>query len=359
MIQRGRPKTELELSEEERGKLATLAARPKSAQALALRARIVLRCAAGLNNTAVAREQRVTVQTVGKWRRRFLRLRLAGLTDAPRSGAPRTISDAKVERVITMTLECKPAHATQWSTRSLAKRCGLTHDAVHRIWRAFGLKPHRQESFQLSTDPFFVEKVRDVVGLYLNPPDGALVLCVDEKSQCQALERSQPILPLGPGRAERATHDYFRHGTVSLFAALDVKTGQVIGRCQSRHTQHHFVSFLKQIDESVPASVNLHLVLDNYAAHKAPAVRRWLARHPRFHLHFIPTHSSWLNQVERWFAKITNDAIRRGNFHSVPHLRQTILDYIAAHNRQPKPFVWTASADLILGKVGHLCTELT
>ena len=359
MISRGRPKAEVELSEDERSKLTTLTARPKSAQALAQRARIVLRCAEGVSNTQVARELRVTVQTVGKWRRRFLRLRLTGLTDAPRSGAPRTITDAKVERVVTLTLERKPAHATQWSTRSLAKRCGLTHDAVHRIWRAFGLKPHRQESFQPSTDPFFVEKVRDVVGLYLQPPEGALVLCVDEKSQCQALERSQPILPLGPGRAERATHDYFRHGTVSLFAALDVTTGEVIGRCQSRHTQRHFVSFLKQIDESMPAGLDLHLVLDNYAAHKAPAVRRWLARHPRFHLHFIPTHSSWLNQVERWFAKITNEAIRRGSFRSVPHLRQTILDYIAANNRAPKPFVWTASADLILGKVAHLCGELT
>ena len=268
MISRGRPRQRLELSEDERSKLTTLADRPKSAQALALRARIVLRCAAGHSNTTVAREQRVTVQTVGKWRRRFLCLRVAGLTDAPRSGAPRTITDAKVERVVTLTLERKPAHATQWSTRSLAKRCGLTHDAVHRIWRAFGLKPHRQEAFQLSTDPFFVEKVRDIVGLYLNPPEGALVLCVDEKSQCQALERSQPILPLGPGRAERATHDYFRHGTVSLFAALDVKTGKVIGECLPRHRAKEFIRFLKKIDGAVAKHLDVQAICDNYKTHK-------------------------------------------------------------------------------------------
>ena len=358
MITAGRPKAELVLSKDERGRLQALATRRKSAQAIALRARIVLRCAEGLSNGAVAAQEGVEQHTVGKWRRRFVRDRLAGLTDAPRTGAPRQITDTQVEHVLTTTLERKPAQATHWSTRSLAKHCGLTHDAVHRIWRAFGLQPHRQESYQLSTDPFFVEKVRDVVGLYLQPPQGALVLCVDEKSQCQALERSQPILPLGPGRPTRATHDYFRHGTVSLFAALDIKSGKVIGQCQARHTQHQFVGFLKQIDASVPAALALHLVLDNYAAHKAPAVRRWLARHPRFHLHFIPTHSSWLNQVERWFAKITTEAIRRGNFRSVPHLRQTILDYITANNREPTPFVWTASADLILSKVAHLCSEL-
>jgi transposase len=242
------------------------------------------------------------------------------------------------------------AHATHWSTRSLAKRCGLTHDAVHRIWRAFGLKPHRQEAFQLSTDPFFVEKVRDVVGLYLKPPERALVLCVDEKSQCQTLERSPPILPLGPGRAERATHDYFRHGTVSLFAALDVKTGEVIGRCQSRHTQRHFVSFLQQIDASVPPDLDLPLVLDNYAAHKVPAVRRWLARHPRFHLHFIPTHSSWLNQVERWFAKITK---RSHPPRQLPLRAAPPPDYPRLYRREQP------GSQTVLGKVAHLCSELT
>jgi transposase len=358
MINLGRPKTELVLTNEERERLTSLAARRKSAQALAQRARIVLRCAEGMTNTAVAGVERVTMQTVGKWRRRFVQQRLAGLADAARCGAPRTLSDAQVEGVIIRTLESKPKHATHWSTRSMAKRCGLTHDAIHRIWKTFGLKPHRAEVCQLSTDPFFIDKVRDVVGLYLNPPEQALVLCVDEKSQCQALERSQPLLPLGPGRVERSTHDYFRHGTVSLFAALDVQTGKVIGHCQARHTQRQFLDFLQRIGAATPPHLALHLVLDNYATHKTPAVRRWLVRHPRFHLHFIPTHSSWLNQVERWFAKITTEAIRRGSFRSVPHLRQTIMDYIAANNRQPQPFVWTAPADLILGKVAHLCGEL-
>ena len=357
-IIRGRPKAELTLNEAERAHLEALVARRKSAQATAQRARIILRCAEGLSNTEVAKSEGVTIQTVGKWRARFIADRVAGLDDRARSGAPRSISDAKIERVVTLTLESKPKHATHWSTRSMAKRCGLTHDAIHRIWKAFGLQPHREEKFQLSTDPFFIEKVRDVVGLYMNPPNHALVLCVDEKSQCQALERSQPVLPLGPNRPERQTHDYFRHGTVSLFAALDVKTGQVIGQCASRHTHRQFLNFLKQIDQATPAGKDLHLVLDNYATHKTPAVRRWLVRHPRFHLHFIPTHSSWLNQVERWFAKITNDAIRRGNFLSVAQLRQTILDYINAHNRDPQPFTWTASADMILGKVAHLCNEL-
>jgi transposase len=358
MITRGRPKAELVLSDEERGRLTALAARRKSAQALAQRARIVLRCAEGLSNRAVADVERVNTETVGKWRARFVARRLAGLDDAARSGAPRKITDAHVERVITRTLESKPKHATHWSTRSMAKRCGLTHDAVHRIWKAFGLQPHREQTCQLSTDPFFIDKVRDVVGLYLHPPERALVLCVDEKSQCQALERSQPMLPLAPGRLERHTHDYFRHGTVSLFAALDVQTGKIIGHCQARHTQRQFVDFLKRIDSATPSDLALHLVLDNYATHKTPAVQRWLVRHPRFHLHFIPTHSSWLNQVERWFAKITTEAIRRASFRSVPHLRQTIMDYIAATNRDPQPFTWTASADLILGRVANLCGEL-
>jgi transposase len=358
MIIRGRPKAELVLNDDERVRLMALAARRKSAQALAQRARIVLRCGEGLSNTAVAQAERVSAETVGKWRARFVAHRLAGLDDAARSGAPRKITDAHVERVITRTLESKPKHATHWSTRSMAKRCGLTHDAVHRIWKAFGLQPHREQTCQFSTDPFFIAKVRDVVGLYLNPPEQALVLCVDEKSQCQALERSQPMLPLGPGRLERSTHDYFRHGTVSLFAALDVQTGKIIGQCQARHTQRQFLDFLKRIDSATPSDLALHLVLDNYATHKTPAVRRWLVRHPRFHLHFIPTHSSWLNQVERWFAKITTEAIRRGSFRSVPHLRQTIMDDIAATNRDPQPFTWTASADLILGRVANLCDEL-
>ena len=353
----GRPIKPLALTEDDKSKLEMIARRPKTDQRTALRARIVLACARGASNQKVAASLHVTAQTVGTWRERFRTGGLGALGDLPRSGPPRKITDAKVEEVITCTLEKKPRHATHWSTRTMAAASGLNQNAIVRIWRAFGLKPHLQENFKLSTDPFFVEKVRDIVGLYLNPPDQtrAVVLCVDEKSQVQALDRSQPVLPMRPGQAERRTHDYYRHGTTSLFAALEVATGRIIGRCQARHRQQEFVRFLDQIERSVPAGLDIHLVLDNYATHKTPKVAAWLKKRPRYHLHFTPTSSSWLNQVERWFAKITEQRIRRGVFKSVDELICAIDDYIAEHNKAPKPFVWTASADLILNRVARLC----
>lgn len=356
----GRPVAAIDLTAEERSKLEELARRRKTSQAVALRSRIVLDCAAGLTNTEVAAKLSVTLPTVGKWRARFARDRLAGLTDAPRPGQPRKITDAKVEEVVTRTLESTPANATHWSTRSMAKASGLTQNAVLRIWHAFGLKPHLQESFKLSTDPFFVEKVRDVVGLYVDPPEQtrALVLCVDEKSQVQALERTQPLLPLRPGQPERRTHDYVRHGTTSLFAALDIATGKVIGRCHRQHRHQEFLAFLRRIDREVPPEMEIHLVLDNYATHKTPKVKAWFQKRPRYHLHFTPTSASWLNQVERWFAKITEERIRRGAFHSVAELERAIHDYIKEHNQDPKPFVWSATADLILGKLQGFCERI-
>lgn len=356
---KGRPLPPLELSDEEKLKLQRLTRRSSTAQALARRARMILLSAQGLSNAEIGRRLEVRPHTVGRVRTRFLAERLHGLNDLPRSGPPRQISDEQVSEVIRLTLETKPPNATHWSTRSMAAKVGFSHERVARIWQAFGLRPHRSEAFQLSTDPFFVEKVRDVVGLYMSPPQNALVLCVDEKSQIQALERTQPILPLAPGRAERRSHDYWRHGTLTLFAALEIKSGEVLAQCRARHTQKDFLAFLRKIEKETPAKMEVHMVLDNYAAHKTAAVRKWIARHPRWQMHFIPTHSSWLNQVERFFAKITTEQIRRNSFRSVPQLRKCILDYIAAHNRDPKPFNWTASADVILGKVEHLCRELT
>jgi len=302
----------LTLSLGEREALERWSRRPKTAQALAQRARIVLACAARMTNADVSAQVRVTRQTVGRWRARFLKKRLDGLLDEPRPCAPRKITDAHVERVITMTLESTPREATHWSTRSMAKTCGLSQTAVSRIWRAFALQPHRSETFKLSKDPLFIEKVRDIVGLYLNPPDKALVLCADEKSQVQALDRTQPLLPMRPGQVERRTHDYVRHGTTSLFAALDVKSGKVIGECHRRHRAREFRKFLGTIDTSVPARLDVHLILDNYGTHKTPSIRRWLVRHPRFHLHFTPTSASWMNLVERWFGLLTERQIRRG-----------------------------------------------
>lgn len=356
----GRPKAELVLSEDERETLQRWSRRPKSSQALALRSRIVLACGRGLSNTQVAQELGVTMPTVGKWRQRFVERRLEGLLDEPRPGAPRKISDADVERVVTQTLETKPSHATHWSTRGMAKAAGLSQTAVSRIWRAFGLKPHRTETFKLSTDPLFVEKVRDVVGLYMSPPENAIVLCVDEKSQVQALDRSQPLLPLEPGRPERHTHDYARHGTTSLFAALNVATGKIIGRCHQRHRQQEFVKFLDQIDQTIPEQpgVEIHLVMDNYATHKTDRVQRWLAKRPRYHVHFTPTSASWLNQVERFFAEITEKRLRRGVFRSVRALKKAILDYLENHNDEPRPFKWTADADLILNRVANVCKRI-
>lgn len=354
----GRPKKPLILTAEEQTALERVARQRKAGVAEVTRARMVLACASGKTNAQVAREVGVSQPTVGNWRERFRKERLAGLGDLPRAGAPRTIEDEAVADIVRKTLHTKPKAATHWSTRQMAQEAGVSHQTISRIWHAFGLQPHRQEHFTLSTDPLFVEKVRDVVGLYMSPPQNALVFCIDEKSQIQALERSQPILPMDLGRAERHTHDYFRHGTVSLFAALDVATGKVWGRCHARHTHREFLDFLKHIEDQVPACLAIHAVLDNYATHKTPAVIRWLARHPRWQLHFIPTHSSWLNQVERFFAELTRKRLRRSSFLSVHRLREAITEYLHHHNKNPKPFCWKASAELILGKVAHLCGEL-
>lgn len=350
-----RPKATLELSEVERSELQALARRRKTAQAAALRARIVLACAEGVENNTVAERLQVTKQTVSKWRGRFVRERLDGLLDAPRSGAPRTIDDARVEAVVRRTLETKPAGATQWSTRLMAREMGMTQNAILRIWHAFGLQPHRQETFKLSADPMFVDKVRDIVGLYLNPPLMGMVLCVDEKSQIQALDRTQPMLPLAPGLPERRTHDYIRHGTTTLFAALDVATGRIIGQTQRRHRSAEFLKFLHTVEANVPPALDIHLVMDNYGTHKTDAIKRWLAARPRFHVHFTPTSASWLNQVERWFCTLTERCIRRGTHRSTQALEKSIRQYVDLNNQDPKPFVWTKSADDILASIERFC----
>jgi transposase len=348
----------IELSEDERIALESYARRRKTAQALAMRARIVLRCAEGGHDGIVAEEIGVARNTVGRWRRRFTALRLQGLLDEPRPGAPRKISDAQVERVITETLESTPKGATHWSTRDMAKQSGLSHSTIGRIWRAFGLKPHRSETFQLSKDPLFVEKVRDIVGLYMDPPEHAVVLCVDEKSQVQALNRSQPVLPMLPARPELQTHTYVRHGTTALFAALNVATGQVIGQCRRRHRALEFLKFLQQIDASVPTDLEVHIVLDNLSTHKTPAVHRWFLRHPRFHLHFTPTYSSWLNQVERWFGLLEQKQLQRGSHRSTAELEKAIYQFIEASNENPRPFAWTKSADDILANLERFCGRM-
>jgi len=335
----GRPIAPLSVTEDQRTTLQNWVRRPKTAQALALRAKIILACAEGNSNGAVARLTRVRQQTVGKWRSRFLSRGLEGLLDEPRPGTPRRVSDAEVEKVLTTTLESLPRDATHWSTRSLANQAGLSRSTISRIWRAFGLQPHRSETFKLSKDPLFIDKVRDIVGLYLNPPDRALVLCVDEKSQIQALDRTQPLLPMRPGQAERRSHDYKRHGTTSLFAALDVKTGAVIGECHRRHRSTEFRKFLDTIDQSVPASLDVHLIMDNYGTHKTVTIRSWLAKRPRFHVHFTPTSASWINMVERWFATLTEKQIRRGTHRSVRQLEAAIKAYLEITNQSSRPFV--------------------
>ena len=324
-------------------------------QDLALRARIVLRCAEGATNQAVAAEAGTCAHTVGKWRERFARDRLEGLRDEPRSGAPRTVTDERVADLLVRTLETMPEDATHWSTRSMAAACGLSPATVQRVWRAFGLRPHRTEGFQLSSDPEFVEKVRDIVGLYLSPPDRALVLCVDEKTEMQALERTQPVLPMRPGQAERRTSGYTRHGTSSLFAALDVAVGRVIGRCYRRHRAEEFRDFLDAVDAAVAPEAEVHLVLDNASIHKAPPVKAWLLERPRYHLHFTPTSSSWLNQVERFFALLTARRLERGTHRSVEELGAAVLACVERHNAEPRPFRWTKSADQILASVGRFC----
>ena len=354
-MRRGRPIAQLVLTQEEQATLERWARRPKSAQALAQRARVILTCADGSNNKIVAARLKLTMQTVGKWRRRFVNKRLDGLLDEPRPGTPLRLSDTEVERVLAMTLESIPKDATHWSTRSMAQACGLSHTTVRRIWNAFALAPHRSESFKLSKDPLFIEKVRDIVGLYLNPPTKALVLCVDEKAQIQALDRSQPVLPMRPGQNERRSHDYTRHGTTSLFAALEIKSGTIIGQLHRRHRSVEFRKFLDRIDQAVPQSLNVHLILDNYGTHKSPTIQRWLLKRPRFHLHFTPTGASWINLVERWFALLTEKQIRRGIFRSTRELETTIRTYIETHNKHPKLFIWTKTADEILASVARFC----
>ena len=349
---------EIVLSDRERVQLESWERRRTSAQALAERSRIVLAAAEGLKNTEIADRLGVHRGSVTKWRNRFAEHRLDGLTDDPRPGRPRAITDEKVDEVITRTLESAPKDATHWSTRSMAAEVGLTQTAVSKIWRAFGLQPHRQDSWKLSKDPLFVEKVRDVVGLYLNPPERAVVLCVDEKSQIQALDRTAPILPMLPGPPQRATHDYKRHGTSSLYAALDIATGKVIGSLHARHRAVEFKKFLVTLDREVPSELDVHLILDNASTHKTPAIHRWLAAHPRFVLHFTPTSSSWLNLVERWFSELTTKKLRRGSHNSVRQLNNDIRRWIDTWNESPRPFVWTKTADQILESVARYCTQI-
>jgi len=348
----------VELTDEERACLEAWSRRRKTAQALALRSRIVLAAADGAANYEIAEQLGVSRPTVTKWRNRFAQRRLEGLLDEPRPGRPRTVTDEQVERIVTTTLESTPKDATHWSTRSLAAHLGVSQDAVWRTWQAFGLQPHRQEQFKLSSDPQFIEKVYDICGLYLNPPERAVVLCVDEKSQIQALDRTRPILPMLPGTPERATHDYKRHGTSSLYAALDLATGKVIGRLHERHRAIEFHKFLQAIDREVPAHLDVHLVLDNSSTHKTPKIKRWLARHPRFVLHFTPTSSSWINLVERWFAELTTKLLRRGAHPTVRALNADIRAWIKTWNEDPRPYVWTKPAEQILQSIARYCQRI-
>jgi len=355
----GRPKPPLLLRREESEQLRSVAVSRTLPHGLVRRARIILLSASGMSNQAIAARLHLNPVTVSYWRRRFLQHGLQGLHGELRPGRPRSISDERVAALIRKTLRTKPTNATHWSCRSLAAQTRLSKNTVHRIWRAFGLQPHRQRHFQLSTDPFFVEKVRDIVGLYLHPPDQAVVLCVDEKSQIQALQRTQPLLPMGLGYVEGVTHNYVRHGTTTLFAALNLASGTVIGRCQRRHRHQEYLHFLKQIDASVPKGLAVHLIVDNYATHKHPRVQRWLAAHPRVQVHFTPTYASWLNQVEIWFHIITQKAIRRGTFGSVKELVAQIDHFVRTYNAQASPFIWTATADSILQKIGRLCEHIS
>ncbi|TSB40761.1 IS630 family transposase [Streptomyces benahoarensis] len=355
MVRTGRPKAELILSDEERAALEGWVRRRSTPQAWALRCHIILACAEGFSNKDVAVRLGSTAHAVGRWRARFVEHRIVGLGDMPRSGGPRSVTDEQVAALVAKTLESAPKDATHWSTRSMAKQTGLSQSTVSRVWRAFGLQPHRSETFKLSTDPYFVDKVHDVAGLYLDPPERALVFCVDEKSQIQALDRSQPVLPMVPGVPQRMGHDYVRAGTTTLFAALEVATGKVIGSLHRRHRAEEFKKFLVKLDREVPDGLEVHLVLDNYATHKTPAIKTWLLAHPRFHLHFTPTGSSWPNLVERWFAELTNKQIRRGVHKTVQALENDIRTWIAAWNTDPKPYVWTKTADEILERLAsHL-----
>jgi putative transposase len=356
----GRPMPPLVLSEDDVRGLQSIANSRSMPHALVQRAQIVLACGSGETNTTIAKRMGVTGMTVGKWRKRYREFGIEGLHDELRPGRPRTYEDDKVAEVINRALQTKPSDgSTQWSARSLAAETGISKSTVHRWLKTFCLQPHRQKTFKISTDPFFVEKVRDIVGLYLNPPEKAVVLCVDEKTQVQALDRTQPLLPMGLGYVEGVTHDYIRHGTTTLFAALDVATGQVITQCKPRHRHQEYLSFLRQIEKSVPADLDLHLIVDNYATHKHPKVRAWLSQHSRFHVHYTPTYASWLNQVERWFGIITQRAIRRGSFSSVKELIARIEQFVGAYNKNTAPFIWTATADAILEKLQRLCSRIS
>ena len=351
----GRPNTALSISAADRAQLDSMVRSRSMPHSLVRRARMVLLSGEGQSNREVARRCGVSAPAVSHWRRRYQERGLAGLHDELRPGRPRTHDDEQVAELIKLVVERKPDHATQWSVRSAAEETGISKSTVGRYFALFGLQPHRAKSFKLSTDPFFVEKVRDIVGLYLNPPDKALVLCVDEKSQVQALERTQPVLPMGLGYVEGVTHDYYRHGTTTLFAALDVLDGKVVTQCKPRHRHQEFLGFLKHLDASIPAELKVHLIADNYGTHKHPKVKAWLTTHPRYHMHYTPTYSSWLNQVERWFGLITQQAIRRGSFRNVKELVQKIDAYVAHYNLHRRPFVWTATADSILAKLQRLC----
>lgn len=359
MPRTGRPKTELTLADEEREQLVRWARRAKSSQALALRSKIVLACAEGADNKAVAAELGCAAATVGKWRSRFIEHRLDGLVDDPRPGRPATLTPAQVEDVIVATLEATPENATHWSRSKMAQRTGLSKSTIGRIWKTFGLKPHRSDGFKLSNDPLFVDKVYDIAGLYLNPPESAVVLSVDEKSQVQALARSQPAFPMMPGMPEKRSHDYFRHGTTTLFAAMNVADGTVIASTHRRHRATEFKKFLAKIDHNVPDHLNVHIVCDNYGTHKHPSVLAWLNKHPRFHMHFTPTYSSWLNQVERLFAEITRDLLQRSDHRSVQALEKDLRNWVKGWNQNPKPFIWTKTAEQILESLGRLLQRIT
>jgi putative transposase len=355
----GRPVQPINLSAESKRDLEVMANSRTLPHALVRRAKIVLMAADGHTNTAIAKTLNLSNPTVGIWRKRFLDQGLMGLYDEPRPGTPRSISDEKITMLIQTTLNSQPPNGTHWTCRSMAKQMGVSKATVQRVWRAMNIQPHRQKHFTLSTDAFFVEKVRDIVGLYLNPPDKAMVLCVDEKSQIQALDRTQPVLPMGLGYVEGVTHQYKRHGTLTLFAALDLASGEVITQCNQRHRHQEFLKFLNRIDDNVPADLDVHLVVDNYATHKHPKVKQWLAQRPRYHVHYTPTYSSWINQVETWFNIITQKAIRRGSFVSVKDLRKKIDRFVENYNQQCKPFKWTATADSILAKIERLCKYIS
>ena len=359
MAKRGRPVEPLALEEDERLQLEAISRSRSMPHGLVRRARIILMTADGVPTTEIAKQCDASRPTISNWRKRFRDSGIAGLHDELKSGRPRSIDDERVAELITTVLESKPENATHWSTRSVAEATGVSKSQVHRYFQLFGLQPHRTKTFKLSNDPFFVEKVRDIVGLYLNPPEKALVLCVDEKSQVQALERTQPVLPMGLGYVEGITHDYVRHGTTTLFAALDAASGRVLAQCKKRHRHQEFLSFLRHIDENVPQELDVHLILDNYATHKHSRVRAWLSKRPRFHVHFTPTYSSWLNQVERWFGLITQQAIRRGSHRNVRELIKNIENYVARHNEYATPLVWTATAESILGKLERLCKVIS